>query len=265
MARRGGGNLKQLRSEAAKRLGFTLAEVLITLGVIGVVAAITLPSLIEQHQKQSAIIRAKQTFVLLNNALERAKADYGMDISNWHWIEGADNKEKSMYFAENYILPYLNTVAYSADKPMDKVINLKNYTIEYATKHSDTGVSFVLNNGVLVYLKVGTNNGGEIESGDDINRVIMIYDIDGTKGYNKYGKDVFKIELGGYNGWFSQSMISRNRFLPYLYNSSRKCEDYLESSFVGAHACSDGSDKTKFACLAYIMCNGWQIDDKYPW
>ena len=33
--------------------GFTLAEVLITLGIIGVVAAMTMPTLIQNHQKRS--------------------------------------------------------------------------------------------------------------------------------------------------------------------------------------------------------------------
>lgn len=32
--------------------GFTLAEVLITLGIIGVIAALTLPNLITQYQKK---------------------------------------------------------------------------------------------------------------------------------------------------------------------------------------------------------------------
>ena len=34
------------------KFGFTLAEVLITLGIIGVVAALTLPSLVTNYQKQ---------------------------------------------------------------------------------------------------------------------------------------------------------------------------------------------------------------------
>lgn len=36
----------------SQRAGFTLAEVLITLGIIGVVAALTMPSLIENHRKK---------------------------------------------------------------------------------------------------------------------------------------------------------------------------------------------------------------------
>ena len=35
-----------------KKLAFTLAEVLITLGIIGVVAALTLPALISNYKKQ---------------------------------------------------------------------------------------------------------------------------------------------------------------------------------------------------------------------
>lgn len=33
-----------------KKFGFTLAEVLITLGIIGVIAALTLPSLIQKNR-----------------------------------------------------------------------------------------------------------------------------------------------------------------------------------------------------------------------
>lgn len=40
-----------------KKLGFTLAEVLITLGVIGVVSAITIPTLITNHQKRQTVVK----------------------------------------------------------------------------------------------------------------------------------------------------------------------------------------------------------------
>lgn len=220
-----------------------------------------MPSLIEKHRKQVAASLAKQTFAILNNAIERAKADYGMDVSSWEWIEGT-NKEKSIYFAEKYMLPYLKTIAYSGDKAMNKVINLKGYKGTYATNAANTGVSFVLNNGSLVYLDVGYHNEVELATGEDYNRVWIIYDIDGVKGYNQEGKDIFRVELGGLHAAQKKDMSAHNRFLPYHYDNSRKCEDYLSSSFVGSHGCKDG---TRYACLAYIMCNGWQIDDKYPW
>lgn len=43
--------------------GFTLAEVLITLGIIGVVAAMTMPSLIQNYRKKEATTRIKNSIV----------------------------------------------------------------------------------------------------------------------------------------------------------------------------------------------------------
>ena len=42
--------------------GFTLAEVLITLGIIGVVAALTMPALINKYQKKVLEVNVKKHF-----------------------------------------------------------------------------------------------------------------------------------------------------------------------------------------------------------
>lgn len=46
-------------------LAFTLAEVLITLGIIGVVAAMTLPTLINNYRKQETIAKLKKVYSVL--------------------------------------------------------------------------------------------------------------------------------------------------------------------------------------------------------
>lgn len=46
--------------EQSKKFAFTLAEVLITLGIIGVVAALTMPSLIQNHKKQTTLSKLKK-------------------------------------------------------------------------------------------------------------------------------------------------------------------------------------------------------------
>lgn len=86
---RGGGNLelipqgfrrgvfKKIVSGQAARLGFTLAEVLITLGIIGVVAALTLPALIQNYQKKATATSVKKAYSELNQVIQMAKADYG--------------------------------------------------------------------------------------------------------------------------------------------------------------------------------------------
>ena len=60
-----------------RKIAFTLAEVLITLGVIGVVAAMTLPTLIFNYQKKVVANRLKQTYSLIYQSIEKSKAEYG--------------------------------------------------------------------------------------------------------------------------------------------------------------------------------------------
>ena len=63
-----------------KRLfGFTLAEVLITLGIIGVVVAVTLPTLIQKYQKKTYIEGLKVGVSILEQGFKVAMADDGVD------------------------------------------------------------------------------------------------------------------------------------------------------------------------------------------
>ena len=57
--------------------GFTLAEVLITLGIIGIVAALTMPSLIQNSKRQETSARLKKFYSTMSQALIMAELDNG--------------------------------------------------------------------------------------------------------------------------------------------------------------------------------------------
>ena len=83
-----------------RRVAFTLAEVLITLGIIGVVAAMTMPSLINNYQKKQTVTQLKKVYSELAQAAEMAKLEYG-DPSLWDYsISGSD-------FFKKYLLSYM--------------------------------------------------------------------------------------------------------------------------------------------------------------
>ncbi len=58
-------------------LAFTLAEVLITLGIIGIVAALTIPTLINNAQKQQYVSIDKKTYSQLSQILIQIASDHG--------------------------------------------------------------------------------------------------------------------------------------------------------------------------------------------
>lgn len=51
-----------------KNLAFTLAEVLITLGIIGIVAAMTLPTLIQKNQEKETVAKLRKFNTIINQA-----------------------------------------------------------------------------------------------------------------------------------------------------------------------------------------------------
>ena len=57
-----------------QKLGFTLAEVLITLGIIGIVAAMTIPVLITNYQKKTTATRVKKAYSELLLAIKLSES-----------------------------------------------------------------------------------------------------------------------------------------------------------------------------------------------
>ncbi|MBQ2870396.1 type II secretion system protein, partial [bacterium] len=60
-------NNKAFEVKALKRKAFTLAETLITLSIIGVIAAMTVPTLMSNIDKQTYVTGAKKAYSQLQN------------------------------------------------------------------------------------------------------------------------------------------------------------------------------------------------------
>lgn len=73
--------LLRQQSTSMNRSAFTLAEVLITLGIIGVVAAMTIPTLMNSTQNKEFKTALKKSFSIMNQATEMIKMDNGGTLS----------------------------------------------------------------------------------------------------------------------------------------------------------------------------------------
>ena len=60
-----------------RKVAFTLAEVLITLGIIGVVAAMTLPTLVANYKEKQRVTQLKKSYSILQQAYLRAVEKHG--------------------------------------------------------------------------------------------------------------------------------------------------------------------------------------------
>ena len=81
----GEGSTHVAHSHNIRRAAFTLAEVLITLGIIGVVAAITIPALMSQYKDMVAKQQFKRAYSVIQQAFQAVYADEEYNYSCYYW------------------------------------------------------------------------------------------------------------------------------------------------------------------------------------
>jgi len=97
---------------------FTLAEVLITLAIIGIVAAITIPSIVANHQKRELETRFAKMYRTVQQVVNLSVAENG-GIETWGWKDERFSLEEQDEFVKKYFMPYLNVAKFcsASDKP----------------------------------------------------------------------------------------------------------------------------------------------------
>ncbi len=88
-----------------KKPAFTLAEVFITLVVIGIIATLTVPTLVNKTKQEQFISECKKLYSTFAQAFDLAVADYG-PMNSWE-ITGETEPATTEFFIKRYILPYI--------------------------------------------------------------------------------------------------------------------------------------------------------------
>ena len=210
-----------------RRCGFTLAEVLITLLAIGIVAALTVPTLISNSQKQSTVEKLKKEYTSLSQAVKQSEIDNG-SVSTWDW--GSDQATILASF-NTYWAPYLKILK-SCQITTDCGYSNNLMALDKSTSIGPVSptvrTSVILADGTILIVLAPEQ--------------YIIIDINGSKLPNVYGKDVF---------WFI--LDPTKEFMPYGYNAGSSINTNCAKTASGQY------------CAAKIMQDGWQINSDYPW
>ncbi len=214
--------------------GFTLAEVLITLGIIGVVAAITMPSLIKHYQQQVVISRLKKFYTNINQAIKMSEVENG-SCENWDMPTG-DGNYVGLAFFNKYLANYLkyHDVSLSDIVTYDEHGN-KNAIQRYLIKFADGSAMTIHYSG-----------------GIDISFYIYASKItDAQLGKNKFSFDFEK----------NNSKSKKCSVEPYTLTWDGTREHLKTHPRYG---CSETSIAKTF-CAKLIQYDGWKISKDYPW
>ena len=129
-----------------KRLGFTLAEVLITLGIIGVVSAVTLPTLMSNSQYKQLGVKLSKFHSTLENAALAEVAANGEFPDNNKDLHAIDFINNTFIFKETYNGSGTKT----SDNKLDLLLTTCQ-TNNFATNYG------VLKDGTMLQANTSTN------------------------------------------------------------------------------------------------------------
>ena len=189
------------RNDGRKKAAFTLAEVLITLGVIGVVAAMTLPGLVNKYQEKAWLTQFKVTYSVLSQAYLRAYQENGV-IKNWNLP--LDNKAESARIVADNLLPYLNL---AQDWKQNSNYSSHNLPMHYLGLNG-IKIATGFNGWESAHYVFALANGATVgifdfllDEVDNKLRVLLYVDTNGGNGPNQFGKDFFIIALNTKKGY----------------------------------------------------------------
>ena len=243
-------------STNAKRVAFTLAEVLITLGIIGVVAAMTIPTLISNYKKSVVETKLKKFYSLSNQAIRLSEIDNG---PKENWKARCSNLEDCKIWYNTYLNNYLKTV-----KVEHKELSGRASTLAYLT------------DGSLMILKAGYDIIFYPQAADYDEKTSISENEEGEYLFPDRGTKSFLFAFLANQPQSPSFQYYKNKGIePY---KSLKCKEELDEAGEKVIVCNDitheqllnnpdygcGSSRLNAYCTALIQENNWKIPDYYP-
>lgn len=237
-----------------KKFGFTLAEVLITLGIIGIIAVLTLPKIISKYNETVTINQLRKTYAELQQAIKMSEV-YNGSFRDW------DYTKESSVFAKKYLMPYI-TKKYTYMGYMKYKYKTPNGTVQQPW----TLAQYYYNDKKIAILVNRNDN-------NNVKYVTIIVDLNGERGENQMGKDVFMFTLFNYTyytgGWVLTPLCPKGEHYGlYLGGIGGYWGAYcatLEGVLGQDSARGDCKPEGQgTSCGLAIEKNGWKIPEKYP-
>lgn len=267
--------MKKNGSEKTSFKAFTLAEVLVTMMVIGVVAAMAIPNLVKNYQKTQYVTLLKKTYTGFNQALARASADKGCinDLACSGLFADGSNSTK----LGQELVPYFHTYKVCGDESGKGCFPEKtwenydrsDYSPEPSGYYSNDDTSlykFVTTDGVSIaiesYAKFGggwANCGSSSSTGktghmtQNCGRVII--DVNGTKMPNVFGRDVYEFYITNGKG----PLLYPRGGIDDAAGSGGDSSWWKDPASEEPRSCYPGKVEG-LKCGARIMEEGWQMN-----
>ena len=211
---------------------FTLAEVLIVLTIVGIIAVLTIPNLIDGYNKKIYVANVQKVYNLFSDAARKYLADNNTDsLAETDMIDlnGVGD------FLNNYFKVVKNCGIYSEDGEncfadfYKDVVGRTDYAPDIEYRYC-----VIINTGAAICMASMSIDDIDIHGYSDV-----IFDVNGKKGPNTKGRDLFAFEL------YSDGKVSEG------YNTQTKINNCDATIPDGGYASG---------CFTKLIENNWRMD-----
>ena len=226
-----------------KKAAFTLAEVLITLGIIGVVVAMTLPSLIQKFREKEYTTKLKKFYTVMENAGRLVEEEYGT-VDTWGLTNSFLEEDSSTQvdidaqlnsktvFWQRYG-QFINLLEHNNENGIKKI-----YGMDKKSEIPSSGglkQTWFFNDGTMIRTTWLGASGSSCTNNNKCGDLSV--DLNGDKGPNAVGHDIFFFQ------------ITRNGIKPLGYqgDTSRPFDKNCVYNQAGAY--------NGYGCTAWVIYN----------
>ena len=242
--------------------GFTLAETLIALTILGIIAAISLTSIYKHYQRRVVATKITEFYRTWEKAFDLSQIENG-PISTWFVdnYNNSDDVDKLIY--EKYITPYLNLINGDNRNSVFRVKNGANfYEIKQPNGNLFLGGSanpgfYKLKNNICIHPNMHTQNGKVTYSRNPSTGVTYYgeayIDINCEQGPNVAGKDAFIFQ------------IYKNDSTDTMYIAPIGAPNGISTTKINQlkNSCKNGGGHD---CAYWVLEEGFnKIPKDYPW
>ena len=247
---------------SSSKVAFTLAEVLITLGIIGVVAVLTLPTVVQNYRNQTVGTKLSKFYSQVNQAIQLSEAEYGAK-ETWYVDSDPDgsrgdygDEAGSISLPEKWFMKYFGS-------------HMTVVKRQYDDKDRPT---FYFKDGTALKLMT------EVKNNDNPNytylgaRDWLFYTIDPDKCEKLYGSEkgavgkcaFMFLYIPTHHTTYGVKYHLGRGFEPYKYLWDGTKSRLYNSDAYGCKKRPTNSISSNAYCTAIIQLNGWKIPKEYP-
>ncbi|MCQ2743551.1 MAG: type II secretion system GspH family protein [bacterium] len=230
--------------------GFTLAEVLVTLGIIGVLATLTIPALMSNYQKEqiaTSLVKAISAMEIANSIMIVQNEMYGIRENCLGLQDEEDIANATTKYEDKCFEPHIMSKLGAAK--IDKNVTYNNADLNGTETIDYTSQYIYQNKNNIAYIFPGNNFGKYIRLWIDVNGI--------EKKPNQKAKDLFEVYI---------DIDNEGTILPVGSKRFAADPDLGGESWETSGKCSKTDD---FTTMDWTYCSGSIVDNSgkviYKW